>query len=316
MDAYNKGTLLGWLVPFAGILILLLSLPLIGGCGPEPQPVDLNAVWQAGEVSRYDITAKDGSLVGTAAWKVRRDENNWVLIHVGKDGVEEGEMILDEKLKPIRGWRKKGALRTDTTFTPEEIVVTKTGEDAEKTSTTIARPTGALDNEQVLQTFRALPFAPGYEASYSNISVSGAVPFTASVHGQETVEVPAGTFETWHVYLAFGAVRHEAWYAKESPHLLVKYDNTGAGKVFQLRSYRLAEGAKEHGTVDAPSVPEPGAYRSPGLLLQSWGSYRFPSCRCCLSSWASLSLENSRLEPNCGSLAPLHSSRLRSCTCR
>lgn len=257
------------------VLMVLVALPL--ACAPNPQPVDFEAPWQDGEVTRYNITTTDGTLVGAATWSVRHQENRWVLVQHNAVGEVEGEMVVDEKLRPVTGWRKQGGLRADTTYSPHDISIVKTPEDGAKTTETIPRPEGALDNEQTLQTFRALPFAPGMEVAFANISAAGGViPFTVNLAGEEQVEVPAGNFDTWHLHVHFASIRHEAWYSKHAPHVLVRYRNPTAGKTFELRSWRASEAAENRGTVDPPPVPPMGSVPLSWSLAAVMGLLQVP----------------------------------------
>jgi uncharacterized membrane protein YhfC len=248
-----------FLQKFAFILLAVAVFTALG-CAGEPQPVDLKAVWQAGEVSRYDIVIDDGSVVGAAAWEMKREDEHWVMSRLDEHGKTSGEMVLDDNLRPIRGWREQGGLRAEAVYKPEEVLITKVGADGKKKNETLARPEGAMDNEQGLQTFRSLPFAAGFKASYTNISAAGgSIPFSVVVVGEESVSVPAGSFETWHANLEFGAVRHQVWYGKQAPHLLVKYKNPTAGKTFVLRSWREKKDGPDHGTVEVSPIPAPGS---------------------------------------------------------
>ena len=88
-------------------------------------------------------------------------------------------------------------------------------------------PANILDNDQLLMTLRALPFAEGYEGSYVNVVGQNAAQI-ADNHpgsGQGAGEVPAGSFEAWKVELDFGQAKQTAWYQVEAPRDLLQYDN-------------------------------------------------------------------------------------------
>lgn len=266
-------------LPLRPLLLVVLSFVLLSlvGCGPEPDAVELDPTWKPGEVSRYTIVADDGTVVGAAAWEVQRKDDQWVLVHSDGKGNTTGEMVLDDKLRPVRGWRVKGGLRAETVYKPEEVVVTRVGEDGEKKIETMVRPEGAVDNEQGLQSFRFLPFEPGFSTTFQNVSAAGgAVPFTVEVVGEQSVEVPAGQFDTWHGKLSFGSIQHEVWYGKHEPHYLVKYRNPTVGKTFQLRSYREAEGAPDQGQVAPPPAAEPGSQPISWSLVAVMGLLQVP----------------------------------------
>lgn len=243
---------------FAFRVVVVVAL-LILGCTPESQPVDLTPVWSHGEVTRYDILSKDGTVVGAKAWEVRREEPGWTLVNLDEHGAVKGEMVMDEGLRPVRGWSQKGGLRADTVYLPEGVVIKRTDAKGKPSEATFPNVEGTLDNEQGLQTFRSLPLGPGFRTTYTNLSAAGGtIPFTIEVAAEERLIVPAGQFDTYRVNLDFGASRHEAWYGQEPPHLLVKYDNPNAGVTFVLRSWRQGEGKPDHGQVAPPPVDEPG----------------------------------------------------------
>jgi hypothetical protein len=56
------------------------------------------------------------------------------------------------------------------------------------------------------------------------------------VTGRETVEVPAGTFETWRLEIRSPDGTQRAWYADTERRPLVRYDN--GNLVFELLSLR------------------------------------------------------------------------------
>jgi hypothetical protein len=88
-------------------------------------------------------------------------------------------------------------------------------------------PENAVDNDQLLMTLRALPFSEGYITNYVIVNTINAtkVNGTFTVQPQETVTVPAGSFNAWKVEMSFGQTTQYAWYQVDSPFKLVKYDN-------------------------------------------------------------------------------------------
>lgn len=91
-------------------------------------------------------------------------------------------------------------------------------------------PVRSYDTWTDLFLWRTLAFAPGFEARYSDVlTCSLAKPdvlsVVLSVKGRETVDVPAGTFETWRLEIRSGGRTQKAWYDVAPPHTLVRYDN-------------------------------------------------------------------------------------------
>lgn len=49
---------------------------------------------------------------------------------------------------------------------------------------------------------------------------------TITITEKEQVEVPAGLFDCWKLELKVPGQRQYVWYSVDSPHYLVKYDNS------------------------------------------------------------------------------------------
>jgi zinc protease len=61
-------------------------------------------------------------------------------------------------------------------------------------------------------------------------------PMTAAVAGQETVEVPAGTFETYRLELSGGQQPMTVWVTRDDPHVVVKREIVGQPVSIELKS--------------------------------------------------------------------------------
>ncbi len=90
------------------------------------------------------------------------------------------------------------------------------------------------DNESSLWLWRTLDLAGGYEARYVSVNHLDASQQTVTVRvtRRETLEVPAGTFETWRLLVRTGRATRVAWISVASPHELVQWDN--GSLVFRL----------------------------------------------------------------------------------
>jgi uncharacterized protein (DUF302 family) len=88
-------------------------------------------------------------------------------------------------------------------------------------------PPNAIENDQLLMTLRALPFAEGYEGKLTTVVGQNVakIDTTVRIRGREQVTVPAGSFEAWKVELDFGQAKQQAWYQAGAPNNLVQYDN-------------------------------------------------------------------------------------------
>ncbi|MCA9554080.1 MAG: YhfC family intramembrane metalloprotease [Myxococcales bacterium] len=238
--------------------VILLALGLTSGCLPTSEQVDLQAPWQDGELTRYDVVTDDGRLVDAAAWAIHREGEGWALRTREVSG-QVSEAVLDARLRPLSGTSSTASARTELRYGEETITISKHPKKGDPSTETLPRPVGALDNAQLLQTLRALPFAEGHVAIHRVVGGAGSMlPATVTVVDRATLDGPAGPMETWHVVLDLAWMRHEAWYAAAPPHLLVRYRNPLAKETYQLRSWRLGLGAEDVGPVPDPAVPEPG----------------------------------------------------------
>ena len=92
------------------------------------------------------------------------------------------------------------------------------------------------DSQSSLWIWRALAFAEDFEASYVSVNPRDASQVTARLVlvDRQTIEVPAGSFETWRLQVRNGRDTRIAWIHVEPPHEIVQWDN---GTLF----LRLAE---------------------------------------------------------------------------
>ena len=237
-----------------------LLLAILAGCSAAAaQPLAFGpAPWSDGEVSTYDVLAKDGSPAGTASWTWRRDAQGWVQTYElaiggrsdrGEVLVSAGENTSVPALYPLSSWRELNGSRFETTYGADKVAITTTPAGGTATSSELNKPADGLDNDVTLQIQRALPLGPGYVTRYTDVipTTGSAVAVKVSVTGAETVTLPAGTFPAWHVVMDFGSGSHDGWYAQAAPHLLLKYRNRASGAVFDLRSWQAAAGAPVQG---------------------------------------------------------------------
>ncbi len=84
-----------------------------------------------------------------------------------------------------------------------------------------------IDNEEVIQWQRCLPFVDGYKTSQQVLTSLGnrVLPIKIEVSGPEQVQVPAGTYECYKVTENIGQTY---WYSSDPSHVLVKFEAGGA----------------------------------------------------------------------------------------
>lgn len=103
--------------------------------------------------------------------------------------------------------------------------------------TTLA--SGTLDDNQVEMLLVALPLATGGRWTLSAYAGAEGVVQTlvAAVAGEESVTVPAGTFDCWKVSLTGGPVPINFYVTKAAPYLIAKYELVGPPIVFELTQH-------------------------------------------------------------------------------
>jgi hypothetical protein len=149
------------------------------------------------------------------------------------------DVVVDSKtIKPISSIR-----RIENDNPDDEALIEVTYTEAGATvkvgdrQTGLSVPEHSYDNDTSLFLWRTLPFAEGYEASYTTIITNrrSRQEVVLSVTRKETVIVPAGTFDCWRLEIATANARQVAWYADTPTRPLVRYDND-RDVIFELTS--------------------------------------------------------------------------------
>jgi hypothetical protein len=107
------------------------------------------------------------------------------------------------------------------------LVATASDEDGDEDAHELELRDHAFENESSLWLWRTLAFAEEYEARYTSVNVVEASQQTAELRmtGQQTITVPAGTFDTWRLQIRNGRATRVAWINVEPPHEIVQWDN-------------------------------------------------------------------------------------------
>ena len=254
---------------WAWVAVLLLS-----GCTmvSPAEPFQLSEVpWQVGETTVYDVLGRDGQRLGEATWTWTRHDGEWLQAYeiVVSGSATTGEVLVDSELFPISSWRETSGRRSEAVYGADDVTITSIAADGTETTRNVNARPDMLDNEQTLQTQRALPLAEGYRTVYTDLvpSTGAAVRMNVNVTGREQVTVPAGVFAAWHVEMSAGGVTHEAWYDVDPPYLMLRYLNGTSGVEFRLRAWQPAEGAAMQGTTEPGTEPPsaPADWQRPEL---------------------------------------------------
>jgi uncharacterized membrane protein YhfC len=243
------------------LLPFLFALLLLTACGTVGDEIVFEAVpWQDGETSEYDVIGAQGDRMGTAVWQWHTTPTGWQQTYTVTlpSRVDSGVMLLGHDLLPRTSEMERGGVAYATTYEDQQITIITTATDGTTSSRTIDRSGLIIDNDQSLQVQRALPLADGYAAHYRGLVANTGAQFTTNlrVTGAESVTTPAGTFATWHVTMTTVGATHDAWYAQEPPHLLVKYHNRSSGSQFLLCRWQETTVSPWQGSPDDAFVPK------------------------------------------------------------
>lgn len=221
---------------------------LLCACSRAPVGPPLSYVapqWADGEETTYDVYGADGKRLSGATYRWTKGEAGWTLTREGIEKKSSVELTLEASGSPahVRIERESGDA-AEAWFLPNQIRMTRTvkGTPSEKV---VERPADAVEAREFYQPLRLLPLTAGYAHQVTMVDVVGldTVAMDVSVVGEESITVPAGTFQAWHVVVDTRVSgKRDLWYAKDAPGLWLKYRWPGRSTV-QLRSYRLAPGA-------------------------------------------------------------------------
>jgi len=218
----------------AGLLALAALVAACSGGGSSVPTVTLaQAPWHDGERLTYNIIDRNGSTLGTSEFSFARDGDAWLLTFTDKAGQldQTATVRVDgSTLKPLAKEKTIHRPGTDATlkitYTAGKVQIAAVVNGKEQ-NVAVDIPADALENDQLLMTLRALPFAQGYQGRLTDVVPDSAskLPTTVRVVGQEQVKTPAGDLAAWRVELDFGQVKQSVWYAVDAPHTMVQYDN-------------------------------------------------------------------------------------------
>ncbi len=205
----------------------------------------LSPPWTGNEHFEYNLLDdKDGSSIGAGTIDVRPSSTATSIEHlyqIGKVTQHIISIVDPHSLHPISGEQQVTGSPNDfslvTTYLSNTLTIKATTVQGEKDFTIDVAP-DSIDNDSVLMVVRAFPLAAGSTTSFDIVVGASAqqVKSTVTVVSQETLTVPAGTFETYKVTLGFGSGSGQTiWYEVAAPHRMIQYDN-GSNKFVLAKS--------------------------------------------------------------------------------
>lgn len=228
-----------------GTLIVTAILTVVAAAcsGTRAPALTLGAApWEDGEKAVYDIVDTSGNTLGTSEYSFARDGDGWLLTStstVGQD-VATAEVRVDgATLRPLGKEKTIKSAGSETTLSIDYSggkAQMKAVVDGKEQSLAVDIPANMLENDQLLMTLRAMPFAEGYQGSLVTFVPESASKLNTTVRvvGREEVETPAGSVDAWHVEGTLGQEKHSAWYAAVAPYTMVQYES-GTSKMVLSR---------------------------------------------------------------------------------
>jgi hypothetical protein len=221
--------------------LFLIAVLFVSGCSSAATTPTAStglgldsAPWPNGETTNYTwLDDASSNQIGTSVITMTQQTANWIIQDrdvIGQLDQTFEMSINDQSLEPI-GENKiikspGNDIQLTSVYSAGKVDIAATVNGSKK-SASVDVPANTLDNDQLLMTLRALPFSEGYKVTYIILNTMSATKTNGvfTVQPQETVNVPAGSFNTWKVEMNFGQTTQQAWYAVDSPHQLIKYDN-------------------------------------------------------------------------------------------
>jgi len=147
------------------------------------------------------------------------------------ENISQSEVILDGKTLKVKSSHMivktpQGIYDVTDTFVGDSVFVSAQTPQGEQKAR-LKLPPNTYHNNALLMLIRGMHFKVGNSISFNNFLPynSTTIKTVVKVIDEEKVSVPAGNFDTYHVKLDFGTVTQDAWYEKDAPHRMIKYDN-------------------------------------------------------------------------------------------
>lgn len=252
-----------WRAITPGLLVVAIVAAACAGGGAAGGTSDVVAriPFSDGEQLVYGIHDDSGAVISRGTLTATEEDGRLHLeqsyVEVGAPaGAEPGsdavKVVVDiDTLKPIGGGREivgregegddevsieryEWIYSLDEEEPRLEIIYTQDGE--QDTDELLLRE-HVYENESSLWLWRTLDLVDGYQARYISVNALEGSQQTVElrVTQRETIEVPAGEFDTWRMRVRTGRATRVVWINVESPHQVVQWD-TGS-LVFRLESY-------------------------------------------------------------------------------
>ncbi len=234
------------------IIVAFAAVLLLAACTDDnikATDIVTQIPWPDQERATYRVLDDDGEEVGTLAMSVEPEGDDAYLMSqhftfpeadfTNNADVVVGRVDLQPRRTTYAIEGPDGAASCSAEYVGSDVTVVNLREDGERTDT-LDVPNVAYDSWSDLFVWRTIAFAQGFEIEYADIVACQApappqrLAVKLEVTGGETIEVPAGSFETWIVEIDAGRDQ-KAWFTTDDAHILVRYDN--GDQIFELIEY-------------------------------------------------------------------------------
>jgi hypothetical protein len=239
---------------FAATLLLPLALLTLAACAQEESIVSTSVItkipWHAPETTKFRVLDHNDKEVGTGTFKIESEDTGNLRFTQHYDftikGFTNDSQVVTEAdtLRPISTRYiidgPDGRLSCEAAYTNDKVTVHRVGQDGERDDT-LSLPKTHYDSWTDLFLWRTIDFKQDFTIEYGDslsctLDRTQAQNITLNVKEQQSITVPAGTFDTWHVEIESGGSTQDAWYTSDAAHQLVKYDN--GDETFELTDLR------------------------------------------------------------------------------
>ena len=232
-------------------LLALLALPALacatGGAGSGGTEDIVRAVpFEDGERLVYELVDADGVVVGRGVFTTTARDDAFELIQTYDEAaapsgerpiIDVATVVVDAAtLRPRTSERtiQRRDPSDDESYratygaggAEAQLVITQLSGGDERTREVELRD-HHYDSQSSLWIWRAIALGEGFEANYVSVNPRDASQVTARLVlvDRQTIEVPAGSFETWRLQVRNGRDTRIAWIHVEPPHEIVQWDN-------------------------------------------------------------------------------------------
>jgi hypothetical protein len=235
----------------AAVLLLPLALLIFASCAQEESISSTSVIkaipWQVPETATYRILDHNDKEVGTGDFKITKEDTGNLRFtqhyeFPTKGFTNDSQVVAKpDTIEPISTRYvidgPDGRISCEAAYASGKVTAHRVGQD-ETRDDTQSVPKVVYDSWTDLFLWRTIDFKQDFQIEYGDslsctLDRTQAQNITLKVKEQQSITVPAGTFDTWHLEIESGGGSQDAWYTADAAHTLVKYDN--GDETFELK---------------------------------------------------------------------------------